>query len=283
MKKQQITLAVFGIVILVIFYFFGNTVPPLKKTETGQTTQTAKSIDINSILEANKEKLSPARLEYVNRLENSVVRGDVKNQQIKADQQLADFWRDSVENGFLPYAYYAGESAKLVNSEKSLTFAAQLFLKNLRGQDNPTIKSWMANQSRELFEKALELNPGNDSTKIGLGATYIFGSTGEQPADVMKGIQTILEVVRRDSLNMYAQLTLGLGGIESGQYDKAIPRLLKVVHFDSGNMEAVLSLGEAYEKTGDNTSAKSWYTIAKKMTKNQELIDAINERLGSLK
>jgi Tfp pilus assembly protein PilF len=100
---------------------------------------------------------------------------------------------------------------------------------------------------------------------------------------VMKGIQTILEVVRRDSLNMYAQLMLGLGGIESGQYDKAIPRLLKVVHFDPGNLEAVLTLGEAYERTGDNTSARSWYTIAKKMTKNPELIDAINERLGSLK
>jgi tetratricopeptide (TPR) repeat protein len=283
-KKQQITVAVFGIVILVVFYFFGNTVPPLKKSESGVPSQTtAKSIDFNTILEANKEKLSPSRLEYVNRLENAVVRGDVRNQQIKADQQLADFWRDSVENGFLPYAYYTGEAAKLVNSEKSLTFAAQLFLKNLRGQDNPSLKTWMADQSRDLFEKALQLNPDNDSTKIGLGATYIFGSAGQQPADVMKGIQTILEVVRRDSLNMYAQLTLGLGGIESGQYDKAIPRLLKVVRFDPGNLEAVLSLGEAYERTGDNTSAKSWYTIAKKMTKNPELIDAINERLGSLK
>jgi tetratricopeptide (TPR) repeat protein len=283
-KKQQITVAVFGVIVLVVFYFFGNTVPPLKKTEAGQPSQiSSKSLDISSILDANKEKLSPTHLEYVNRLENSVVRGDVKNQQIKSYHQLADFWKDSVENGFLPYAYYMGEAAKLENSEKSLTFAAQLFLNNLRGQENPSIKIWMADQSRDLFEKALQLNPGNDSTKIGLGATYIFGSTGQQPADVMKGIQTILEVVRRDSLNMYAQLMLGLGGIESGQYDKAIPRLLKVVHFDPGNLEAVLTLGEAYERTGDNTSARSWYTIAKKMTKNPELIDAINERLGSLK
>ena len=99
----------------------------------------------------------------------------------------------------------------------------------------------------------------------------------------MKGIQKILEVTRRDSLNMYAQLMLGLGGIESGQYDKAIQRLLKVVHYDPGNLEAVLSLGEAYERMGDKASAKTWYTAAKKLTNNQELIDAINERLGSLK
>ena len=85
-----------------------------------------------------------------------------------------------------------------------------------------------------------------------------------RPHDVMKGIQEILEVVRRDSLNMYAQLMLGLGGIESGQYDKAIPRLLKVVQFDPGNLEAVLSLGEAYERTGNTEAAKTWYGQAQK-------------------
>ena len=80
----------------------------------------------------------------------------------------------------------------------------------------------------------------------------------------MKGIQEILEVARRDSLNMYAQLMLGLGGIESGQYEKAIQRLLKVVHFDPGNLEAVLTLGEAYERTGNKPAAKTWYASRKK-------------------
>ena len=141
----------------------------------------------------------------------------------------------------------------------------------------------MAVESRDLFKRAGELNPYNDSVKIGLGATYIFGSAGQQPADVMKGVQQILEVAGRDSLNMYAQLMLGLGGMESGQYDKAIIRLLKVVHYDPGNLEAVLSLGEAYERTGNTASAKTWYTAAKKLTNNHELIEAIDERLGSLK
>jgi len=241
------------------------------------------SLDIKTILNADKSKLSPEQQAYVNRLENSVVRGDVQAQQIKANLQLAEFWKDSVENGFLPYSYYRGEVAKLENSEKSLTFAAQLFLNNLRRQDNPAIKNWMALESRDLFTRAEKLNPGNDSTKIGLGATYIFGNIGSEPQEVMKGIQEILEVARRDSLNMYAQLMLGLGGIESGQYDRAIPRLLKVVHFDPENLEAVLSLSEAYERTGNNAMAKTWYEKAKKLTGNPELIQAINERLRSLK
>jgi len=283
-KKQQVIVAVSGVIILVIFYFFGNTVPQLKKSTAPVQAETpTQSLDIKTILDASRAKLSPEHQSYVSRLENSVVRGNVLDQKIEADRQLAGFWKDSVENGFLPYAFYNGEAAKLENSEKSLTFAAQLFLNNLRGQENPAIKNWMAVESRDLFERAEKLNPGNDSTKIGLGATYIFGSTAAGPQEVMKGIQKILEVTRRDSLNMYAQLMLGLGGIESGQYDKAILRLLKVVHYDPGNLEAVLSLGDAYERTGDNASAKTWYATAKKMTSNHELIEAINERLGSLK
>ncbi len=284
MKKQQAIVAGTGIIILVIFYFFGKTVPPAKKPETpAQSPISTQSLDIKTILDAGKSKLSPEQLAYVNRLENSVVRGNVKDQQIEADRELASFWKDSVENGFLAYAYYTGEASKLENSEKSLTFAAQLFLNNLRGQDNPELKNWMAGESRNLFERAILLNPDNDSTKIGLGATYIFGSSGVQPTDVMKGVKEILAVVQKDSLNMYAQLMLGLGGIESGQYDKAIPRLLKVVHFDPGNLEAVLSLAEAYERTGDKEAAKRWYGQGIKLTKNPELIKAINERLESLK
>jgi tetratricopeptide (TPR) repeat protein len=283
-KKQQAIVAGSGILILIVFYFFGKTVPPIKKSANAISTEShSQSVDIKSILNADKSRLNAEQQAYVNRLENAVVRGDIQDQQIKANLQLAEFWKDSVENGFLPYSYYRGEAAKLENSEKSLTFAAQLFLNNLRRQDNPAIKNWMALESRDLFARAEKLNPDNDSTKIGLGATYIFGSAGSEPQDVMKGIQQILEVVRRDSLNMYAQLMLGLGGIESGQYDRAIPRLLKVVHFDPGNLEAVLSLGEAYERTGNIDSAKTWYEAAKKLTSNPELIQAINERLGSLK
>jgi tetratricopeptide (TPR) repeat protein len=282
-KKQQVIVAGTGITVLIVVYFFAHTVPAQKKTSPSPTSEiAAQSLDIKTILDAGKSKMSPSLLEKVNRLENAVVRGDIKNQQIDADRALAVFWKDSVQNGFLPYAYYTSEAAKLENSEKSLTFAAQLFLNNLRGQDNPALKSWMANQGRDLYERAEILNPGNDSTKIGLGATLIFGSTGGQ-TEVMKGVQKILEVTYRDSLNMYAQFMLGLGGMESGQYDKAVQRFLKVVHYDPGNLEAVLNLGEAYERMDNKLAARTWYSTAKKLTNNQELIDAINERLGSLK
>lgn len=287
MKRQQYFVAGTGVLLLLALYFFGQTTPPQKKkaapTEEPSGEPHAKSLDLQDILQAAQSHLTPSQLSYVNRLQNSVVRGDVKNQQLKAYQQLAAFWKDSVREGFLPFAYYTGETAKLENSEKSLTFAAQLFLQSLRGQDNPALKSWMATNAKELFEKALELNPGNDSLKVGLGASYIFGSTSGSPQETMQGIQRILEVVRRDSTNMYAQFMLGVGGVESGQFDKAIERLTTVVQHQPANIEAILLLAEVHQQKGNKADAIKWYGAAKKLVGNQDLIREIDQRIQSLK
>jgi len=171
----------------------------------------------------------------------------------------------------------------LENSEKSLTFAAQLFLQSLRDQDNQALKIWMATNAKELFEKALELNPNNDSTKVGLGASYIFGSSADNPTEVMQGIQRILEVAHRDSTNMYAQFMLGLGGIESGQFDKAVERLTTVVRHQPGNIEAILLLAEVQQQKGDKAEAISWYEVAKKLINNPEMIRNIDQQIKSLR
>ena len=282
MKRQQIIVASAGVALLLILYFFGQTVPPKKKISETPGDQPVKSIDAQDILQASKSRLTPSQLSYVNRLENSVVRGDVKNQQLNAYHQLAGFWKDSVKEGFLSFVYYNAEAAKLENSEKSLTFAAQLFLDNLREQDNGALKSWMANQAKDLFGKALLLNPANDSSKIGLGACYIFGSTAGDPQEVMQGIQQILEVARRDTSNMYAQFMLGIGGMVSGQLDKATERLTKVVQHQPGNVEAILTLAQISEQKGDKAEAVKWYQAGKKLIVNPEIVGEIDKRIKLL-
>ena len=284
MKKQQYFVAFSGILLLTGLYFFGNTVSPSKKAPAASVQKAGedKSIDIKDILEASEAKLSPEQLAYVTRLQNAVVRGDVRDQQLKAYRQLASFWKDSVRNAFLPTAYYMGESAKLENSEKSLTFAAQLFLNNLRGQ-HPALKTWMANEAKELFEKALQINPGNDSARVGLGGSYIFGGSAENPQEIMQGIQQILEVARKDSNNMYAQFMLGLGGIESKQFDKAIERLNRVVRNQPENLEAIITLAEAYDQKADKPHAIQWYEAAKKKIGNEEVKKEIDQRINALR
>jgi len=288
MIRQQYLVAGSGVLVLLALYFFGQTVPPHPKPNVAMAgvagAPSVKSIGLQEILQASQARLTPAQLSYVNRLQHSVVRGDVQAQQLNADRQLADFWKDSVSDGFLLYAYYTGEAAKLEKSEKKLTFAAQLFLQSLRGQDNPALNGWMATDAKELFEKALELNPDNDSSKVGLGASYIFGSQAGNPMEVMQGIQRILEVAHRDSTNMYAQLMLGWGGLESGQFDKAIERLTTVVQHQPANIEAILLLAEVHQQKGEKADAVKWYEAAKKVLGNQdpEMVREIDTRIKSL-
>ena len=287
MKRQQIIVTGTGVLLLLALYFFGQTVPPQKKMEPSEAGTSGASVSrplsTEDILQASQSKLTPTQLEYVTRLQHAVVRGDVKVQQLNAYRQLAAFWRDSVRSGFFPFAYYTGEAAKLENSEKSLTFAARLFLENLRGQDNPAIKGWMATNAKELFEKALELNPQNDSTKVGLGASYVFGSSAGSPTEVMQGIQQILEVARRDSTNMYAQFMLGWGGIVSGQFDKAIERLTTVVRHQPANIEAILLLANVNQQQGNKSAAIQWYETARRQIDNPEIIKEIDQSIQALR
>lgn len=283
MKQKQFILIGSGALLFCLIYFFGRTVPA--KTNTPATKagpsvgNAADMVDTKSVLAAFKQELTPDQQAYVNQLETAVVRGDVKEQQIKVYRQIATFWLDSAHMR-VPFAYYSGMASKLENSEKSLTFAAHYFLEGLRQQGNPGLKRWMASEAKELFEKALVLNPDNDSTKVGLGSCYLFGNISENP---MQGIQLIREVVERDPDNMFAQLMLGLGGMESGQFDKAIERLSKVVAKQPQNLEAILTLAEAYERSGDKKNAVIWYEASKKFFKEEEIIKEIDHRIEELK
>jgi len=278
LKKQQLVLVGSGVVFLCLIYFFGKTIPPKKNPGAVAAAASPKEISFTTILEASKKQLTPAQQAFVAQLETAVVRGDVKEQQEKVYKQLAAFWKDSAHL-LLPYGYYTAEAAKLENSQKSLTFAAQFFLEGIRRQDNPELQRWMGIEAKELFEKALQIAPDNDSLKIGLGSCYLLGGISDSP---MEGIMKIREVAERDPENMYAQFMLGLGGMISGQFDKATERLVKVVKHQPDNVEAILMLAEAYERQNDKAGAVKWYNEAKKHIHNADMVNEIDERIRLL-
>ena len=277
MKKQQFILIGSGVILFCLIYFFGRRIP--LKSNLAQPAPQSTNIDINTILPASKAQLTSQQQVYVNQLENSVVRGDTRNQQAAIYKQLANFWKDSAHL-LLPYAYYTGQAAELENSEKSLTFAAHFFLESLRQQNEPGLKRWMALEAKKLFEKALLVNPDSDSLKIGLGSCYLFGNISDNP---MEGIQMIREVAERDPKNMYAQYTLGMGAMVSGQLDKAIERLSVVIENQPENLEVMVMLAEAYEQKGDNVNAIRWYESAKKLIENPDINGEIDKRIRQLK
>ncbi len=286
-KSQWITLFA-GICLVACIYFFGRTVPPKKTVQPPFPEKQTQTIDItaDSILTLAKKQLSPDQVVRLNTLENSISRGDpavagqvVKEQQLKVYHQLAHFWSDSA-GIFEPYAWYEAQYARLVNSEKSLTFAARLFLDNLQVDEVMERRKWKALQAKDLFERSLKLNPDNDSSRIGLGACYLFGNISVTP---MEGIAKIMEVANRDSNNIYAQIMLAKGSLISAQYDKAITRLQRINRLQAGNAEAILMLADVYERTGDKLNAISWYQKSLPFIIRPDVRSEIEKRIEELR
>ncbi len=270
MNRQQIIYVTAAITAVFLLYFFGRTVPKKAVDDhaghdhsattapaAGANTQ-AVTLDFPTMLGLAKKRLNPHQLQKVTEWENSVVRGDVKNQQIQVYRKLSAFWMDTI-GAFVPYAKYIAEAAKLENSEKNLTFAAHLFLRELQTVSEQPLQVWMAKEAKELFEKAYALNPANDSTKVGLGSTYFFGGAGNEAP--MRGIALIREVAEKDPQNAFAQFMMGVGSTISGQWPKAIERFEKVLALEPQNLEVILRLADAYKTNGDNANAKKKYEL----------------------
>ena len=288
-KPQWITLAVAGILTLVIFKFARITpeYKPALATDNQQHSAddghdhgpAASSFSIDTLLLQAKKSLTPNQLIWINNLENSITRGDVKNQQLSVYHQLSHFWKDSARI-FEPYAWYEAEGARLENSEKSLTFAARLFLDELQNDQLDNRRMWKALQAKDLFERSLKINPDNDSAKVGLGACYLFGNITSNP---MEGIAKIREVVQKDSTNVYAQLTLVKGSILSGQFDKAISRLETVIKLQPGNLESHLLMADLYERKQEFKNAIQWYEKSLAFIEQPEVKAAVKQRIEDLK
>jgi tetratricopeptide (TPR) repeat protein len=280
--NKRIILAGAGVILVFLLFFFGKTattkkeMPPMARAKTPL-------FNIKDTLNADRQELRATQLVYVTNIENNITRGDLKDQGVNQYTNLANFWKDTAGK-FIPYAYYLSEAAKLDNSEKKLTFAARLILENMKREDNPAQKVWEAQTAASLFDQALKLDPDNDGLKVGLGSCYVYGEGMiGNPEQTMKGIQQLLQVVKKDSNNMQAQLVLGIGGVISNQYNKAIERLKKVVSFDPQNLEAVSWLADAYAAAGDKQNAIKWYKQSEHMVNNPAFTKEIDARIKILK
>lgn len=282
MKKQQWILAGGALVLLIVIVAFGNFIPPKNNTgaPAGPMTMQASvpALTTNDVIAAAKAKLTADQQERITALENNVVRGDVKQQQVKTYRKLSVFWADSMNYPQLG-AYYLGEAAKLENSEQNLTFAARKLLSFVMAEQSKPMQSWMATDAKELFEEALKINPANDSAQVGLGGCYMFGNISNNP---MQEILKVREIAEKNPDNLYAQMMLGLGGIQSGQYENAVKRFQIVVDKQPGNLEAVLDLADAYDRMQDKQNAIKWYKIVEQKIPSAQAKEDIAKHISEL-
>ena len=279
MRKPQLILILSGLLLFSVLYFF---TPRFTAKEANAPSQSAENqvVTTESILNTAKLALSESQKISLLSIENQLIKAKNAQDSLKSYKALTKFWADSAQK-LAPYLYFSYSAALLENSEKSLTFAAQLLVDNLLTPDAPpALLPWIAGNAKVLLEKALVINPKNDSAKINLGACNLFGNRSDNP---MHGITKIKEVVDKDSTNAYGQFILALGGKKSGQYDKAIERFLTVINIQPNQIEAMIHLAECYELTDQKALAIEWYTKVRNSVNIPEAKEAISKRIKELK
>jgi len=285
MNKSQIILIVTALAATAGLYFFvPNTKPKAATAAAATDGQHQHNDSVFSISDHEmhaQEALTAERQQYLNGLRASVKRGDVNNQSVHLNHQLASFWKDSVPDPLL-YFYYQNSAARLDNTEKSLTFAAHSILGYIPYAENNPTQVWLANTAKGLFESALTLNAGNDSSTVGLGACIMFGAD-PGPDGPMAGILKVRGVVEKDSTNMFAQYMLGLGGLQSRQLDKAVLRFEKVAKAEPNNLEVLFKLAETNELMGNKAKAAEWYTVVLGKVEVPEMKNELKKRIETLK
>ena len=279
MKKPQAFVVIIALLLLGSLYFLAPRSSKDQKAIANNSTEN-QSVTNQSIIESAKTNLTAEQKISLLSIENQLTRSKNASDSLNYTIKLAKFWADSA-NRLAPYLYYTYSAALLENSEKSLTFAAQQIINNLITPDAPpALQPWMAGNAKVLLEKALEMNPNNDSATINLGACYLFGNISDNP---MQGILKVKQVVDKNPQNAYGQFILALGGKKSGQYDKAIERFLIVAQVDPSNLEAMVHLAECYELTNKKEEAIQWYTKVRDLVNIPDAKTALTKRIKELK
>ena len=279
MKKPQLIAILVGLLLFSTLYFF---VPRSNKKDAATSTEATanQGISSKSLIDGAKTSLTADQKISLLSIENQLNTKASTVDSLRIYHALAQFWAKEAHR-IEPYLYYTYSAALLENNEKSLTFAAQQLVDNFTNPDAPAaLQNWMASNAKVLLEKALVINPINDSAKINLGACYLFGNISDNP---MQGILKVKEVVDKNPHNDYGQLILALGGKKSGQFEKAIERFLIVLNDQPNNIEAMVNLAECYELTNQKAIAIQWYTKVKDLVNIPEAKQAVSKRIQELK
>ncbi len=284
MQKGPLILIVSGLVLFSLLYFGGDMVGDKKNTPPGQhehndtenagmnAANSVEAIRIDNYIKDARLQLKPDALATLTGFEEQWS----KQESPVNGKNLAEFWEKEKDLNIA--AHYYKKAAFLENTEKSITFAGNLFLAILQKTEKPEIRKWQSLEAIECFEKALQLNPSNTDTKIALATCYTEG-TGE----TMKGVTLLREITAKDSANIPANMVLGKLAIQSGQFDKAVKRLELVLSIEPKNSEAMYFLAEAYKGKGDKTKALELFEKCKTLVNNPEFSKEIDTYINSFK
>ncbi len=267
MKLPQIILVVLGIGIGAVLYLTPKAPLAEKAKVADESSMTETTYDIVEDITEIKNGLDSTALAEVTNWES-----DNANDSLKI---FYDMLRKPVGS-----AYYALKQAEETNLAADWTEAGERFLLNAKYMGSPIQKkSWFA-QSREAFEKAVEIVPEDLDIKVDLGVCLIEAASvlGTPP---MEGIGILKNVEQQDPNNIKALINLGYFSIKSGQFENAQKRFEQVLTVDPEYADAHLYLADMHEREKKFEEAikdlENYKTLVKDPKRLQEVDKYIEE------
>ena len=275
MRRNQIIVVSACLAVLIAIYFFGNTKKPTDASaapmgqghaQPQQQSAPVESLDIEAYLAEVKGKSAPSVKQGIDAAEKAADYKGLVDIYKKADKPIA-------------VAYYIVKDAEKENSVKKYVAAGDFNATLIQTAPDDKAKRFLSANILTCYKKAVELDSSNTDNRIRLAGAYL--QDGTQP---MSGVLMLLDVVKKDSNNVAAQLMLGRFGLISGQIDKAIARFEKVLYLQPQNSEALFLLAEAYNDQGNKQKAIDLLERCKKTVKDpatkkdiEKAIETINK------
>lgn len=274
MSRNQIIIVSACAVLCLGIYLFADTKKPKaeKTADAGQPTMQPQeqhaheSLDIEQyIKETNSKIADKATKEKVEKLLEAQSYKELIGEYQKLDKPLA-------------IAYYSIKLAEKENKVEAFVGAGDYNTMLMQTAPDEKARNFLSENAVSCYQKAVDLDSNNTNNKIRLAGAYM--ESGGAP---MQGVSILLEIVRKDSANVDAQLMLGRFGIISGQFDKAIARLEKILYLRPQNSEALLLLAEAYNGQGNKTKAIEMLERCKKTVTDPAAKKEIENYIQSIK
>ena len=229
-------------------------------------------INMDTEIAAAKKGFADNTNKMILQLENELsdLSGNEKELKIK---ELAEAYANNNQFTVAAFYYLSGSA----DDAKEYILAAEAFRKAYKNNSDSSKIPVLIEKATTCFQSALEKDPNNLDAKSGLGSCIV--DAGQNP---MQGIQLLLAVVKVDSLNLNANLNLGLFSMKSGQFDKAIKRFETVAKLKP-NAEIYGMLADAYEQTGNNEAAIAALKKAKAYIIDKDILVNIDNYIKNLK
>jgi tetratricopeptide (TPR) repeat protein len=273
-KAQIIIIAVLlGLVGILVYLNYKSSTPEVLPDTSIAQQPAMKAFDFTDYLSHLKDSVSEEMWASLNEQTQQANSPEARIYEIAG---LSAKW-DSLGYRLVGAHYFAKVAARL-NDENSWYNAGLKFYEFAATCQDTSMQIYASRQAIDAFEKVVVLNENNVDAKNALAICYI-----QNDLDIMKGVQLLKDVTKRDSNNLEANYTLGMLSMRSGQVDKAAARFETLVRIQPMNAEFHYYLGEAYAQMGKKNEAIKAYETFKGLVPDEEAKKNIDISINNLK